>query len=176
VAGLGSAPGDVTINGTIDVYNRCLPPTPPDTSNCTALDNFWRSMSNLTINVTGQTGCQSGTDFWAVSQAAPMRRVNVTGGNLSLMDYCSAGPQYASGGFIAGVLRRHGHQWLATAVHRAQQQPRRLVQRGVEPGVRGRHRRPGTEFLLEFRPRWRNRSLHDPRHHPGHQGRAIPAG
>ncbi len=44
---------------------------------------------------------QSGTDFWAVSQAAPMRRVNLTGGNLSLMDYCSAGPQYASGGFIA---------------------------------------------------------------------------
>ena len=30
-----------------------------------------------------------------------MRRVNVTGGNLSLMDYCSAGPQFASGGFIA---------------------------------------------------------------------------
>ncbi|HLH57957.1 MAG TPA: hypothetical protein VKV33_02275, partial [Streptosporangiaceae bacterium] len=42
-----------------------------------------------------------GTDFWAVSQAAPMRRVNITGGTLSLMDYCSAGPQYASGGFIA---------------------------------------------------------------------------
>ena len=69
--------------------------------NCIALDNFWRSLSNLSINVTGQTGCQSGTDFWAVSQAAPMRRVNLTGGNLSLMDYCSAGPQYASGGFIA---------------------------------------------------------------------------
>jgi hypothetical protein len=30
-----------------------------------------------------------------------MRRVNVTGGNLTLMDYCTAGPQYASGGFIA---------------------------------------------------------------------------
>src|SRR4029450_9587591 len=25
----------------------------------------------------------------------------VRGGNLSLMDYCTAGPQYASGGFIA---------------------------------------------------------------------------
>jgi hypothetical protein len=58
-------------------------------------------MSNLTINVMGQSGCQSGTDFWAVSQAAPMRLVDITGGNLSLMDYCSAGPQYASGGFIA---------------------------------------------------------------------------
>jgi hypothetical protein len=100
VAGLGSSPNDVTINGSINVYNQCFPPTPPDTSNCTALDNFWRSMSNLTINVTGQTGCMTGTDFWAVSQAAPMRRVDITGGNLSLQDFCSAGPQFASGGFI----------------------------------------------------------------------------
>ena len=30
-----------------------------------------------------------------------MRRVNITDGNLTLMDYCTAGPQYASGGFIA---------------------------------------------------------------------------
>ncbi len=30
-----------------------------------------------------------------------MRRVNITGGNLTLMDYCTAGPQFASGGFIA---------------------------------------------------------------------------
>ena len=30
-----------------------------------------------------------------------MRRVSVTGANLSLMDYCTAGPQFASGGFIA---------------------------------------------------------------------------
>src|SRR5882762_4154846 len=96
VAGLGASPRDVVINGTINVYNRCLSAT-----NCIALVNFWRSMSNLTINVTGQTGCQTGTDFWAVSQAAPMRRVNLTGGNLSLMDYCSGPPQYASGGFIA---------------------------------------------------------------------------
>jgi Pectate lyase superfamily protein len=100
VAGLGAAPGAVTINGTIDVYNQCFPTT-DGSSNCIALDNFWRSLSNLTINIAGQTGCQSGTDFWAVSQAAPMRRVAITGGNLSLMDYCSAGPQYASGGFIA---------------------------------------------------------------------------
>jgi hypothetical protein len=100
VAGLGGSPGDVTINGTIDVYNQCFPTT-DGSSNCIALDNFWRSLSNLTINISGQTGCQSGTDFWAVSQAAPMRRVAITGGTLSLMDYCSAGPQYASGGFIA---------------------------------------------------------------------------
>ena len=57
-------------------------------------------MSNLTINVTGNTGCYAGNDFWAVSQAAPMRRVQVNG-NLTLMDYCTGSPDYASGGFIA---------------------------------------------------------------------------
>jgi hypothetical protein len=96
VAGLGASPADVTINGHVDVYNQCFA-----ADNCIALDNFWRSLSNLTINVMGLSGCQSSADFWAVSQAAPMRRVNITGANLSLQDYCSAGPQYASGGFIA---------------------------------------------------------------------------
>jgi hypothetical protein len=96
VAGLGASPTDVTINGHVDVYNRCLTAT-----NCIALNNFWRSLSNLTVNVAGQTDCRASGDFWAVSQAAPMRRVNITGANLTLMDYCTAGPQYASGGFIA---------------------------------------------------------------------------
>ncbi len=95
VAGLGGSPGDVTINGSIDVYNQCF-----TGNNCIALDNFWRSMSNLTVNVAGGIGCQAATDFWAVSQAAPMRRVSVNG-KLSLMDYCNGGPDYASGGFIA---------------------------------------------------------------------------
>jgi hypothetical protein len=43
-------------------------------------------------------GCYSG-EFWAVSQAAPMRRVHVNG-FATLMDYCT-GPSFASGGFIA---------------------------------------------------------------------------
>lgn len=117
MAGLGALPTDVTINGAIDVANQCFPPTVPNTSNCIALDNFWRSMSNLTINVAGQSGCHYGTDFWAVSQAAPMRRVNITGGNLSLMAYCSAGPQYASGGFIADSTFSGG-----TVINGSQQQ------------------------------------------------------
>jgi hypothetical protein len=96
VAGLGASPTDVVINGHVDVYNRCL-----TASNCIALVNFWRSLSNLTINVMGLDGCRASANFWAVSQAAPMRRVNVTGGNLSLMDYCTGGPQFASGGFIS---------------------------------------------------------------------------
>ena len=112
VAGLGSSPTDVTINGHIDVYNQCLA-----ADNCIALTNFWRSMSNLTINVTGESGCRSSADFWAVSQAAPMRRVNITGGNLSLMDYCTAGPQFASGGFIADSAFSGG-----TVINGSQQQ------------------------------------------------------
>src|SRR5437016_7846350 len=94
VAGLGLSPNDVVINGSIDVYNQCFGP-----NNCTALVNFWRSLSNLTINVTTPNfGCYSG-EFWAVSQAAPMRRVLING-NTTLMDYCTA-PSFASGGFIA---------------------------------------------------------------------------
>jgi hypothetical protein len=101
VAGLGLNPSGVVINGSIDVYNQCFPATPPATTpNCIALDNFWRSLSNLTINVAGGTGCQAATDFWAVSQAAPLRRVHING-LLSLMDYCNGSPDYASGGFIA---------------------------------------------------------------------------
>ncbi|MGV8909561.1 MAG: Ig-like domain-containing protein [Propionicimonas sp.] len=96
VAGLGQSPTDVTINGHVDVYNRCR-----EATGCFALDSFWRSVSNLTINVTGLDGCRAGTNFWAASQASPMRRVNITGGKLSLMDFCTDGPQFASGGFIA---------------------------------------------------------------------------
>jgi len=100
IAGLGASPTDVVINGKVEVYNQCL--ADGGTSNCLALTNFWRSLSNLSIhiNAAGQDGCRSTADFWAVSQAAPMRRVQINGG-LSLMDFCSDGPQYASGGFIS---------------------------------------------------------------------------
>jgi hypothetical protein len=98
IAGLGQNPSDVVINGAINSYNQC---TNGDQSECYATDNFWRSISNLTINVSGMTGCFNDTDVWAVSQASPLRDVDVTGGNLTLMDYCDGSPDYASGGFIA---------------------------------------------------------------------------
>ena len=109
VAGLGVSPNDVQINGKVEVFNRCFDAyrVPADSSDpdvrCFALTNFWRSISNLTIDVngSGQGGCKGLSNFWAVSQAFSMRRVQVNGGNLSLMDYCGPGPQYASGGFIA---------------------------------------------------------------------------
>jgi hypothetical protein len=94
VAGLGSSPRDVRVNGTIDTYARCDVPL----TSCTSLVNFWRSLSNLTINVAGKSGCQAG-EFWAASQGSPLRRVDVNG-YITLTDYCS-GWANASGGFIA---------------------------------------------------------------------------
>jgi hypothetical protein len=112
VAGLGASPSDVVINGSVYVRNQC------DVNNfCTALNNFWRSLSNLTINVnTPHFDCYSG-EFWAVSQASPMRRVHVNG-FATLMDYCSV-PSFASGGFIADskfdgstIVNGSQQQWM----------------------------------------------------------------
>jgi hypothetical protein len=111
VAGLGRSPSDVVINGSVYVHNQC------DSGGCVALNNFWRSLSNLRINVTTPGfGCYSG-EFWAVSQAAPMRRVDVHG-LTTLMDYCT-GPSFASGGFIADsrldsnpVVNGSQQQWV----------------------------------------------------------------
>jgi hypothetical protein len=111
VAGLGLSPNEVVINGSIYVHNQCF-----GTNNCTALVNFWRSLSNLTINVTTPDfGCYNG-EFWAVSQAAPMRRVHVNG-SATLMDYCTP-PSFASGGFIAdsefdgSIVNGSQQQWI----------------------------------------------------------------
>jgi len=111
VAGLGALPGDVVINGSVYARNQCDP-----NNSCTALNNFWRSLSNLTINVTTPDfGCYSG-QFWAVSQAAPMRRVHVNG-PTTLMDYCSD-PSFASGGYIAdsqfdgNIVNGSQQQWM----------------------------------------------------------------
>ena len=111
VAGLGQSPDDVVINGSVYVRNQCAGMF------CTALNNFWRSLSNLTINVnTPNFGCYNG-EFWAVSQAAPMRRVHVNG-FATLMDYCTQ-PSFASGGFIADsafdgstIVNGSQQQWL----------------------------------------------------------------
>ena len=72
-----------------------------------------------------------------------MRRLDISGANLSLMDYCTAGPQYASGGFIADsrlpfVINGSQQQWLTRNSEVA-----RLVERRLEPGLLGRRRRSG---------------------------------
>jgi hypothetical protein len=112
VAGLGLSPSDVTINGAINVSNQC-----DSTGSCTALVNFWRSLSNLTINVVTAAACTSSAEFWAVSQASPIRRVQMNG-NLFLFDFCS-NPAFASGGFIAdsqftggAIINGGQQQWI----------------------------------------------------------------
>jgi hypothetical protein len=103
--------GYLAVFDSIYVRNQCV------SGSCTALNNFWRSLSNLTINVTTPNfGCYSG-EFWAVSQAAPMRRVHING-QTTLMDYCTP-PSFASGGFIADsefdggtVINGSQQQWL----------------------------------------------------------------
>lgn len=131
VAGLGASPGDVQINGKIEVFNRCFDAagqpsydlSDPDVQ-CFALNNFWRSMSNLTINVANKPGsCETDVPFnsWAVSQAVSMRRVDINGiddiPELFLFDVCTQRPGFASGGFIAdsrpgGVINGPQQQWL----------------------------------------------------------------
>ncbi len=130
VAGLGQSPGDVVINGEIEVLNSVCSGTGKGFG-CIGLTNFWRSLSNLTLNVTrssqtvyapapvdGETpGCVNSNELWAVSQAAPMRRVAINSGLLFLFDYC-APKQFTSGGFIAdskfsGVINATQQQFFA---------------------------------------------------------------
>ncbi|MGW3245772.1 RICIN domain-containing protein [Streptomyces sp. NPDC001070] len=99
VAGLGLSPDDVTINGAVHAE--------ADWFQGNATQNFWRSAENLSVNPTG------GTDRWAVSQAAPYRRMHVRG-NLNLDD-----GGWSSGGLIAdskidGQVRSGSQQqWLS---------------------------------------------------------------
>ena len=91
VDGLGQDPSAVTINGGVTATGR---------NGSGALDTFWRSVSNLTIHtVPTADGCHTGNEMWAVSQAAPMRRVDVKD-FTTFMPYCE-NPNYASGGFVA---------------------------------------------------------------------------
>jgi hypothetical protein len=86
VYGLGKMPDDVTINGEV----RCDGDW--DNGNCTL--NFWRGCENLAI-VPGDS-----SDMWAVSQAAPFRRVHVKGA-LNLFQVHDGAGGWASGGFMA---------------------------------------------------------------------------
>ncbi|QUQ66289.1 discoidin domain-containing protein [Kutzneria sp. CA-103260] len=83
ISGLGQDPDDVTVNGDITVDAGW------NAGNATL--NFWRSAENMALNPV------SGTDRWAVAQAAPFRRMDVHGG----LNLDSASYGWASGGYIA---------------------------------------------------------------------------
>ena len=69
IAGLGAQPTDVSVDGKLEVYNRCL--AGGGTSNCIALVNFWRTLSNLSINVnaSGRSGRHLVYVIWQASHA-----------------------------------------------------------------------------------------------------------
>ncbi|MYX66357.1 hypothetical protein [Streptomyces sp. SID8373] len=83
IAGLGLNPDDTTFNGDVTVDAGWF--------NGNATQNFWRSAENLALNPV------NGTDRWAVSQAAPFRRMHVKGG----LNLAPNGYGWASGGYIA---------------------------------------------------------------------------
>ncbi|MFI8214791.1 coagulation factor 5/8 type domain-containing protein [Streptomyces sp. NPDC085932] len=83
ISGLGLSPDDTTINGDITVDAGWF--------NGNATQNFWRSAENLAVVPV------NGTNRWAVSQAAPFRRMHVRG-NLNL---APTGYGWSSGGYIA---------------------------------------------------------------------------
>ena len=83
ISGLGLSPDDTTINGDITVDAGWF--------NGNATQNFWRSAENLAVVPV------NGTNRWAVSQAAPFRRMHIRG-NLNL---APTGYGWSSGGYIA---------------------------------------------------------------------------
>jgi hypothetical protein len=125
VAGLGAMPGDTVVNGAIDVFNNLCT---AGTGDCNADVNFWRSLSNLKLNVDlpstppsyqppvgdpSGAGCDNTAEIWAASQADPIRRVDING-SVVFQDYC-ASDDYASGGYVAdsevsGDLDFYGNQ------------------------------------------------------------------
>ncbi|TVZ96374.1 RICIN domain-containing protein [Streptomyces sp. BK340] len=81
VLGLGRTPDAVSVNGAVHAE--------ADWFQGNATQNFWRGAENLSVNPTG------GSDRWAVSQAAPYRRMHLRG-NLALDD-----GGWSSGGYLA---------------------------------------------------------------------------
>ena len=103
---------------------------------CTALTNFWRSLSNLTINVDhARTSAAIQASSGPVSQAAPMRRVDVNG-FATLMDYCTW-PFVRQRRLHRRLAfrRQHDRQRVPAAVAHSEQLARRLDERGLEPGL-----------------------------------------
>ncbi len=140
VAGLGASPGDVQINGAIEVYNQCFDdPSNPEFVGCFALNNFWRGLSNLTINV-NTAGSRRLRGLGQLLGCVP-------GGLLAAGGHPRRQP-HADGLLHRSVLRQrwlhrrlaggHDHQRLPAAVVHPKHPGGRVVQRRVEPGLLGR--------------------------------------
>jgi len=115
VMGLGESPGDVVFTSPKGVYSQ-----EQDFSIGGALSTFWRSAENFRSQASFKWYVGTGM-MWAVSQAAPLRRVEVDN-DLLLFEYEPPipGAGEASGGFFANVKVDHGtvkpgsqQQWFA---------------------------------------------------------------
>jgi len=85
VIGLGASPDDVRIDGNVHADASL-----PDNN---ATTTFWRAAEGFSVTPSG------GTMQWAVSQAAPLRRMHIRG-NLVLNQHRG----WASGGWMSDVL------------------------------------------------------------------------
>ena len=122
--GLGSSPDEVVFTDSKGVYSEQGGSTVEEG----ALDTFWRSAENFKTEANHDWGPDKGM-LWAVSQAAPLRRVHVTH-SLMLFEVApdtsggfAAG--FASGGFLAdaivdGTIQAGGQQqWFTRNVQGA---------------------------------------------------------
>eukprot|EP00035_Acanthoeca_spectabilis_P037120 m.43599 g.43599 ORF g.43599 m.43599 type:complete len:593 (+) comp8450_c0_seq1:23-1801(+) len=98
VMGLGTSPSDVVFTSPKGVYSM-----EGDFSIGGALSSFWRSAENFRTSASNKWYVGTGM-MWAVSQAAPIRRV-VVDNDLLLFEYEPPipGAGEASGGFFANV-------------------------------------------------------------------------
>jgi len=101
VLGTGLSPDDVNIVGAVRTQD-----TPGSFDHGPgALNNFWRGVGNLSIvptlgSITYPPGSEvnipANQNVWAVSQAAPLRRIHIKDGDLRLFEL-----GWSSGGFMA---------------------------------------------------------------------------
>jgi F5/8 type C domain len=92
VAGLGLLPDQVNINGHVRVEADWLQQGDNPNNLGNATQNFWRSAENMYVHLpAGQI------ERWAVSQAAPYRRMHLSG----QVQLWNGGDGWASGGLIA---------------------------------------------------------------------------
>ncbi|WPX97444.1 hypothetical protein [Candidatus Bandiella euplotis] len=98
VVGVADGASDVRIAPGINVLNNC---EKVGDANCKApggLDNFWRSISDITLDVS-----RLGAPLrFAVSQASPIRDVKIIGNDILMCDWGLGGDcGFTSGGFIS---------------------------------------------------------------------------
>ena len=117
VLGLGSSPDEVVFTDSKGVHCQEAGKAPSPG----ALDTFWRSAENFKTEADYDWITDKGM-LWAVSQAAPLRRVHVTHSLMLTEVVPNVGAGYASGGFLAdslvdGIIQAGGQQqWLTRNV------------------------------------------------------------